>query len=112
MKLGKMLRNTLQALFKKPVTVQYLTKPGEMVPVPERFRGKIIYDKNSCIGCLLCIRTCPSGVITATAERKVKFDVARCMFCGQCMETCPKKAITLSSSFEIVVYDKEELIVQ
>jgi len=107
-----MLRDALRALFKKPVTVQYLTKPGEMVPVPERFRGKIIYNKNSCIGCLLCIRTCPSGAITATAERKVKFDVTRCVFCGQCMETCPKKAITLSSNFEMVVYEKEELTVQ
>ncbi len=111
MKLGKMLHDALRVLFKKPVTVQYLTKPGEMVPIPERFRGKIIYDKNACIGCLLCIRTCPSGVITATAERKVKFDVARCMFCGQCVEICPKKAITLSSEFEIVVYEKEKLII-
>jgi len=106
-----MLRDALRALFKKPVTVQYLTKHGEVVPVPERFRGKIIYDKDACIGCLLCIRTCPSGVITATVEKKVRFNIARCMFCGQCAETCPKKAITLSSEFEIVVYEKEELII-
>jgi formate hydrogenlyase subunit 6/NADH:ubiquinone oxidoreductase subunit I len=51
-------------------------------------------------------------VITATAEKKVKFDVVRCMFCGQCVETCPKKAIALSSDFEMVVYEKEGLVVQ
>jgi len=96
-----MLHDALRALFKKPVTVQYLTKPGEMVPVPERFRGKIIYDKNACIGCLLCIRICPSGVITATAERKVKFDVARCMFCGQCVEFVPKKQLLLALSLRL-----------
>jgi formate hydrogenlyase subunit 6/NADH:ubiquinone oxidoreductase subunit I len=112
LRLGSMLRDVLRALFKKPVTVQYLTKPGEMVPVPDRFRGKIVYDKNACVGCLLCIRTCPSGVITATAEKKVKFDVVRCMFCGQCVETCPKKAIALSSDFEMVVHEKEGLVVQ
>jgi formate hydrogenlyase subunit 6/NADH:ubiquinone oxidoreductase subunit I len=65
-----MLCDALRALFRKPVTVQYLTKAGEMVPVPERYRGEIVYDKEACIGCLLCIRTCPSGAITATEEKK------------------------------------------
>lgn len=107
-----MFRNAFQSLFKRPVTVQYLTKPGEGVLVPERFRGKITYNKDACIGCLLCIRTCPSGVITATAEKKVKFDVARCVFCGQCAEICPKNAVALSSEFEMVVDEKEELVIK
>ncbi len=112
MKLGNMLRDALRALFRKPVTVQYITKPGEMVPITERYRGKIIYDKEACIGCLLCIKTCPSGVITATEERKVKFNIARCIFCGQCAETCPKNAIKLGSDFEMTTHEREELIIQ
>lgn len=112
MKLGNMLRDALRALFRKPVTVRYITKPGEMVPVPERFRGKIIYDKEACIGCLLCIKTCPSGVITATEEKKVKFNISRCIFCGQCAETCPKNAIRLGSDFELTVHEKDELSIQ
>ncbi|MEM3642139.1 MAG: 4Fe-4S binding protein, partial [Candidatus Bathyarchaeia archaeon] len=66
----------------------------------------------ACIGCLLCIKTCPSGVITATEERKVKFNIARCIFCGQCAETCPKNAIRLGSDFEMAIQEKEELIIQ
>ncbi|MGQ9551766.1 MAG: 4Fe-4S binding protein [Candidatus Bathycorpusculaceae bacterium] len=112
MKLGSMLRDALRALFRKPVTVQYLTKAGEMVPVPERYRGKIVYDKEACIGCLLCIRTCPGGVITATEEKKVTFNISKCLFCGQCAEVCPTEAIRLDSSFEIVVHEKERLTVQ
>lgn len=112
LKLGKMLGDVLHALFHKPVTVQYMTKPGEMVPVPERYRGRIIYDKDACIGCLLCIKTCPSGVITATEEKKVRFEIARCIFCGQCVETCPKDAVKLGSDFEVVTHEKNELIIQ
>ena len=112
MKLGNMLSDALRALFRKPVTVRYITKPGEMVPVPERYRGKIVYDKDACIGCLLCIKTCPSGVITATEEQKVTFNIARCVFCGQCAEICPKDAIRLGSDFEMIAHEKEELIIQ
>ena len=112
MKLGNMLRDALRALFRKPVTVRYITKPGEMVPVPERYRGKIVYDREACIGCLLCIRTCPSGAITTAEEKKVTFNIARCIFCGQCAEICPKNAIKLGSDFEITTNEKEELIIQ
>lgn len=107
-----MLRNILRSLVHKPVTVEYMTKPGEMVPVPERFRGKLAYERDICIGCLLCVRVCPSGVITSTEERKVAFNISRCLFCGQCAEICPKKAIKLSSQFEVITYNRNELIVK
>lgn len=112
MKFGKMLRDALRSLFRKPVTVEYITKPGEMVPVPERFRGRLNYDREACIGCLLCVRVCPSGVITSAEERKVTFNISKCILCGQCAEICPKKAISLSSQFEVVTHDKNELIVK
>ncbi|KPV62296.1 MAG: F(420)H(2) dehydrogenase subunit I [Candidatus Bathyarchaeota archaeon BA1] len=102
MKIGHMLRDALRSLFGRPVTVRYLTEPGEMVPVPERYRGKMVYDREACIGCLLCTKTCPAGAIITTEERKVVFNVDRCIFCGQCVEICVKNAIKHSSDFEIV----------
>ena len=107
-----MLRDALRSLLRRPVTVKYLTKPGEKVPVPERYRGKIVYNRGACIGCLLCIRTCPAGAITVTEERKVTFDIGRCVFCGQCKETCPREAIIFSSDFEIISSDREMLIIR
>ncbi|MBO3802258.1 MAG: 4Fe-4S binding protein, partial [Candidatus Brockarchaeota archaeon] len=110
--LGRGLRAAFRALLRKPVRVRYLTEAGEMVPVPERYRGKITYDKGACIGCLLCIRTCPSGAISTTEEKKVEFSVFKCTFCGQCAEICPKKAVKLGSDFELVVYEKEGMVVR
>lgn len=110
MKIGCMLKEALKSLFKKPVTVQYITKPGEVVPVSERYRGRIVYDREACIGCLLCIRTCPSGAISVTEDGKVAFSLDRCIFCGQCGETCPRKAIKYSKNFEISVYSRDELM--
>lgn len=110
MKVGKILREALRSLFRRPVTVRYMTKPGEMVPVPERFRGKLTYNEGACVGCLLCIRVCPGGVITSTERGKVSFNISRCIICGQCVEVCPKGAIKLSSQFEIVAYDRNELV--
>jgi len=112
LRVGKMLRDTLRSLFRRPVTVEYMTKPGSMVPLPERFRGKLTYDKSACIGCLLCIRVCPGGVITSTEERKASFNISRCIFCGQCVEICPKGAIKMSSQFEVVTYDKNGLLIK
>ncbi|MFH0878465.1 MAG: 4Fe-4S binding protein, partial [Lentisphaerota bacterium] len=29
------------------------------VPTPAKLRGKITYEKSTCIGCSLCIKVCP-----------------------------------------------------
>ncbi len=111
-KLGDMLRDALSSVLGKPVTVQYLTKSGETVPVPPNFRGVIRYDRDLCVGCLLCVRICPSGAITAVENRKVAFYLGRCLFCGQCAEICPKDAIELSPEFDKTAHERTELSVR
>lgn len=105
------MKEAVKALFSEPVTVQSITG-SESVKVPERYRGKIEYDREACIGCLLCIKTCPTGTILTAEAQKVQFRLDRCVFCGQCAEICPKDAIKMSSDFEIITYDRRKLLVK
>jgi formate hydrogenlyase subunit 6 len=104
-----MIKKVLSALFRKPATKKSFTKSGEFVPVSESYRGKILFDPDLCIGCLLCTRTCPTGAIKITENKKVTFELDKCIFCGQCKENCPKNAIDFSSDFLMVSRNREEI---
>jgi len=84
------------------------------VPVPPRFRGKIAYDREKCIGCQLCVRICPAKAIEFIPdEKKVRIFVSRCCFCSQCNEVCPVSCLSMTDEFLLSSYDKysEEMIV-
>lgn len=77
------------------------------VPVPEGFRGKITYDRETCIGCQQCIRVCPAQVIMFLPEdKKIRMYVARCTFCAQCVDVCPVDALGISDDFLLADYDR------
>lgn len=85
------------------------------VPVPPKFRGKIAYDREKCIGCQLCLRVCPAKVIEFKPEvKKIRMYVARCTFCAQCVDVCPADALSLSPDFLLASTDRlaPELIVE
>ena len=63
-------------------------------------KGKITIDRESCKGCLLCIRACPVKVLEADTgmnssgsypARMAKED--KCIACGNCYEVCPDACI-------------------
>jgi formate hydrogenlyase subunit 6/NADH:ubiquinone oxidoreductase subunit I len=77
------------------------------VTVPEKFRGKIAYDKESCIGCRLCIRVCPSRAIEfLPEEKKIKIRIDRCLFCSQCNDVCPTNSLSMSEDFLLANEDR------
>jgi len=85
------------------------------VPVPNDLRGKLTYDRETCIGCQLCVRVCPAKVIEfLPEEKKVRFFIARCTFCHQCVDACPVNAIGQSAEFLLADTDRfsKNLILQ
>src|SRR3989338_5815038 len=52
---------TLRYYFKPAITFQF---PHEKKPVPERFRCVLSFHPEICISCEMCVRGCPSDVIS------------------------------------------------
>ena len=121
-------------LFKKPWTNKFPAKyapnnttkflddvgkgKAQLIPpieTPENFRGKITYDVETCIGCKLCIKVCPSGAIEFKPEnKKIKIFLSRCTFCAQCNDICPKDCLKMSNEFLLADIDpySKDLIVE
>jgi len=107
---GAMIAMVLQSLFKKPATVDY---PAKELPMPEAFRGQLKFDSAKCIGCLLCMKDCPSNAIEIKkiADKKFEMDIdlGKCIYCGQCVDSCVKKALAITPRFELAQTDREKL---
>lgn len=114
--------NKFPAKYAPASTIQFLDKvtKGELklippIPVPPRFRGKVAYDRDTCTGCKLCVRICPTRAIEfIPGEKKVKIFISRCCFCAQCVDICPVDALAMTDEFLLSNYDKyaDELVVK
>jgi len=52
-----------------------------------------VVDTDKCIGCKLCVETCPSKAISV--EKTAMVDEASCKGCGTCAAACPVDAIDM-----------------
>lgn len=107
---GKMIKQVLESIFKKPATTKY---PFIKEAPPKSFRGKLKFYPEKCIGCKMCMRDCPSNAITIRKMPDGKFecdiDLAKCIYCAQCVDSCPKKALEASNEFELASLDRDKL---
>ncbi len=51
--------------------------------------------ENLCIGCVNCIKSCPTEAIRVN-HGKVRILPSLCIDCGECLRTCKKKALTMN----------------
>jgi hydrogenase-4 component H len=101
MSLRSKVEETIVCLKAGKVTLPY---PAEAQPVPEKFRGRPVFNAAKCIGCAGCANNCPAReilVLDICQELRIlKYLGRRCTYCGRCAEVCPEKAITMSHEFE------------
>ena len=99
----------LRKAVSKPVTTRY---PYEKANAPEGLRGKVKWERKTCIWCKMCEMNCPAKAIEIDKEKKSwSIDTAKCIFCGRCEEVCPTKpkSVTLSKEFELSTKDRKGL---
>ena len=121
-----MVPELLGSLFQKPTTNPFpaaqlpptvtglLEKVGRgeaalnpPVAVPAKLRGKMTYNRDTCIGCKLCLKVCPAHAIDfIEGTKKIRIFVGQCIQCGQCTEICPKQCLALSEEFLNATHDR------
>jgi formate hydrogenlyase subunit 6/NADH:ubiquinone oxidoreductase subunit I len=115
MRIGTMLRDVVESLFRKPVTEKY---PFVRRDTPDRLRGQLTWNPEKCTGCALCSKDCPSNaieVITVDRVQKkflVRYHMDRCTFCAQCVQNCRFKCMGMSSEqWELAAGSREPFTV-
>ena len=101
-----LLPEVIKRLFSKPSTRRY---PKERPTLPDGFRGKVAWSRDTCIFCMLCAVNCPTDAIAINKEQGTwAIDTGKCIFCGKCHDVCPTtpKSVNNSEKFELAEYDK------
>jgi len=64
----------------------------------------VLYDKDRCASCFMCVMSCPFGVLKP--DRETRAFIVKCDFCKEhgsdpnCVKNCPTKAITVATVAE------------
>jgi len=90
--------------------------PKELPPSPLEKIGlirhrTITFDRNTCTGCTLCSKVCPTEAIVMKeigGRLLPIYDIRKCIFCGQCYEVCPVNAISFEPDLPLGLRRKKK----
>lgn len=68
---------------------------GTFISTMGKDRHHLTLDKNLCISCRLCEKTCPLNINVTKALENGLLSDADCLKCSECIAVCPKKALRL-----------------
>lgn len=90
-------KTVLHNLCSKPATRPYPQQPREY---PQRTRGHVAINIETCVFCGLCSKKCPTGAIAVNrAEKTWSIERFGCIQCGSCVESCNKKSLSMQQSY-------------
>lgn len=88
-------------------TSEYPARPASF---PVRFRGRPVIDPARCPeACRDCAAACPTGAIDFETGR-ARLDLGKCLFCPLCVDACPHDALSYTTSPEMSVRRREDLL--
>lgn len=72
--------------------------------------AKVVINKETCIGCGLCVKDCSRGAIILVDE-KAQVDLELCNECSHCVAVCPQASVSMPDydENEIIEYKREKL---
>ena len=121
----KMFRNVIswfiaaKQAFTKSETVLYTTENKERIPVYDRIRGELIINLPECVGCGICVQSCPNNSLKLVPyesknpknKRKLapKVDLGTCSFCGICVDECPYDALAHGNAYDRAYLTLEDM---